>query len=161
MPGSARIWGRCPEAQGCRRDRPRVDSLLACSPARATKPQPVSSDTLEVIRAMRIDMNKVVVERERGGSTRRNRKWGKRLPFVPDADYEDQPKFVSSGRRRQYGSDCKWFTDVLGPLEGFLHTQSRAALGQGAQRIAPRSRRSQGDRATHFPSPEQMGETDS
>ena len=71
---------------------------------------------------MRKDMNKVVVERERGGSTRRNRKWGKRLPFVPDADYEDQPKFVSSGRRRQYGSDCKWFTDVLGPLEGFLHS---------------------------------------
>lgn len=70
---------------------------------------------------MRKDMNKVVVERERGGSTRRNRKWGKRLPFVPDADYEDQPKFVSSGRRRQYGSDCKWFTDVLRPLEGFLH----------------------------------------
>ena len=42
--------------------------------------------------------------------------------FVPDADYEDQLKFVSSGRRRQYGSDCKWFTDVLGPLEGFLHS---------------------------------------
>ena len=71
---------------------------------------------------MRKDMNKVLVERERGGSTRRNRKWGKRLPFVPDADYEDQLKFVSSGRRRQYGSDCKWFTDVLGPLEGFLHS---------------------------------------
>src|ERR1700722_172531 len=100
MPGSARIWGRCPEAQGCRRDRPRVDSLLACSPARATKPQPVSSDTWEVIRAMRKDTNKGVVERGGGGSTRRTPQWCKRLPLVPDADYEDQPKFVSSGRRR-------------------------------------------------------------
>ncbi len=72
---------------------------------------------------MRADMNKVVVERERGGSTRRNRKWGKRLPFVPDADYDDQPKFVSSARRRQYGYRSKWFTDVLGPLEGFLHSR--------------------------------------
>jgi hypothetical protein len=71
---------------------------------------------------MRADMHKVVVERERGRSTWKNRKWGKRLPFVPDAEYEDQPKFVSSGRRRQYGSDCKWFTDVLEPLEGFLRS---------------------------------------
>ena len=71
---------------------------------------------------MRADMHKVVVERERGRSTWRNRKWGKRLPFVADAEYDDQPKFVSSARRRQYGSDCKWFTDVLGPLEGFLRS---------------------------------------
>src|SRR5215471_3836174 len=69
---------------------------------------------------MRSDMHKVVVERERHGSTRKNRKWGKRFPFVDDHDYEDQPKFVSSGRRRQYGPHCKWFTDVLGPLEGLL-----------------------------------------
>src|ERR1700722_17263618 len=81
MPGSARIWGRCPEAQGCRRDRPRVDSLLACSPARAIKPQPVSSDALEVIRAMRKDMNKVVVERERGGSTRQKPRVGQASPI--------------------------------------------------------------------------------
>ena len=37
---------------------------------------------------MRADMHKVVVERERGRSTWKNRKWGKRLPFIPDADYE-------------------------------------------------------------------------
>jgi len=71
---------------------------------------------------MREDMHKVVVERERGGSTRTNRKWGKRLPYVLDHDYEDEPKFVSSGRRRQYGSKSKWFTDVLSPLEGFLRS---------------------------------------
>lgn len=72
---------------------------------------------------MRADMHKVVVERERHGSTRTNRKWGKRLAFVPDADYDDQPKFVSSGRRRQYGFDCKSFSDVLGPLKSFLHSK--------------------------------------
>ena len=65
-------------------------------------------------------MHKVVVERERHGSTQRNRKWGQRLAFVPDADYDDQPKFVSSSRGRQYGHHHKWFSDVLGPLEGFL-----------------------------------------
>jgi hypothetical protein len=70
---------------------------------------------------MRADMHKVVVERPRYGSRRTNRKWGQRLSFVPDADYDDQLKFVSSSRRRQYGPDCKWFSDVLGPLKGFLH----------------------------------------
>lgn len=67
-------------------------------------------------------MHKIVVERERYGSSRKNRKWGKRIVFAPDADYDDQPPFVSSGRKRQYGSDCKWFSDVLGPLNGFLRS---------------------------------------
>ena len=67
-------------------------------------------------------MHKVVVERERHGSSRKSRKWGRRLAYVPDADYDDQPKFVSSARRRQYSSDSKHFTDVLGPLEGFLRS---------------------------------------
>jgi hypothetical protein len=71
---------------------------------------------------MRADMHKVVVERERYGSSRTNRKWGQRLTFVPDADYDDQPKFVSSARRRQYCNDPKSFRDLLGPLEGFLRS---------------------------------------
>jgi hypothetical protein len=71
---------------------------------------------------MRADLHKVVVERERYGSSRKSRKWGQRLAFVPDADYDDQPKFVSSARRRQYGWDSKRFSDVLGPLEGFLQS---------------------------------------
>ncbi len=41
-PGSARIWGRRPESQGCRRDRPRVESLLAGSPARFGRPTVVT-----------------------------------------------------------------------------------------------------------------------
>jgi hypothetical protein len=71
---------------------------------------------------MREDMHKVVVERERHGSTRKSRKWGQRLAFVPDGDYDDQPKFASSARRRQYGYDHKWFSDVLGPLRRFLRS---------------------------------------
>jgi len=71
---------------------------------------------------MRADMHKVVVERERHGSTRKNRKWGQRLASVPDTDYDDQRKFVSSARGRQYSNNHKWFTDVLGPLEGFLRS---------------------------------------
>jgi hypothetical protein len=64
-------------------------------------------------------MNKVVVERPRGGSSNPSRKWGKRLAYIPDCDYEDEPKHISSSRRRQYASP-KWFTDVLNPLERFL-----------------------------------------
>jgi len=71
---------------------------------------------------MREDMHKVVVERPRYGSRRTNRKWGQRLTYVPDADYDDQPKFASSARQRQYSNDSKHFTDVLGPLRGFLHS---------------------------------------
>lgn len=82
-------------------------------------------------------MHKVVVERERYGSSRKNRKWGRRIAFVPDADYDEQPAFVSSGRKRQYGSDCKWFTDVLGPLNGFL----RSNLGRPWDKVYSELRR--------------------
>jgi len=67
-------------------------------------------------------MHKVTVERERYGSTRRNRKWGTRIAYVPNADYDDQPKFASSARGRQYADSQKRFSDVLGPLRGFLRS---------------------------------------
>src|SRR5215470_5348900 len=68
---------------------------------------------------MRSDMNKIVVERERVGSWKPNHKWGKQLTYIPGCDYEDEPKWVSSSRHRQYGYS-KRFSDVLNPLEGFL-----------------------------------------
>jgi hypothetical protein len=71
---------------------------------------------------MRENMLKVVVERERHGSTQKNRKWGRRLTFVPESDCENEPKFASSARRRQYGYDHKWCSDVLGPLCRFLRS---------------------------------------
>lgn len=70
---------------------------------------------------MRSDMKKVVVERPRGQSYVPNRKFGARLRYIPDHDYEEQPKRVSiSASYRDYGYSEKWFTDVLGPLERFL-----------------------------------------
>jgi len=71
---------------------------------------------------MREDMHKVVVERERHGSWKPGRKWGQRLVFVPNSDYEDQPMFASSARGRQYSGDSKHFSDVLGPLRGFVRS---------------------------------------
>jgi hypothetical protein len=69
---------------------------------------------------MRSDMHKIVVERERGGGTEKNRKWGKRLPYAPESDYDEEIRFASSARRRQYGWECKWLSDVLRPLQGYL-----------------------------------------
>jgi len=69
---------------------------------------------------MRSDMHKVVIERERRGSAAKSRKWGKRLRYAPDSDYGDEIRFASSARRRQYGWECKSFTDVLRPLQGYL-----------------------------------------
>lgn len=67
---------------------------------------------------MRPDMKKVVVERPRRGSRAPNQKFGVRLPYVPDQDYEDQPKRALGFE--SYRHSEKWFTDVLGPLERFL-----------------------------------------
>jgi hypothetical protein len=66
-------------------------------------------------------MKKVVVERPRGQSYVPNRKFGARLPYLPDHDYDEQPKRVGiSASYRDYGYSAKWFTDVLGPLRRFL-----------------------------------------
>lgn len=67
---------------------------------------------------MRPDMKKVVVERPRWGSRQRNRKFGARLKYVPDHDYDEQPKKPRGFE--SYGVRGKEFTDVLGPLQRFL-----------------------------------------
>jgi hypothetical protein len=72
---------------------------------------------------MRPDMKKVVVERPRGQSYVPNRKFGARLPYIPDHEYEEQPKRVGiSESYRNYGYSEKWFSDLLGPLERFLQS---------------------------------------
>jgi hypothetical protein len=71
---------------------------------------------------MRDDMSKVVIERPRWGSRRKSRKWGIRLRPIEGNEFEEQRKFVSSARRRQYGHDYRHSTDVLGPLRKFLRT---------------------------------------
>lgn len=69
---------------------------------------------------MRSDMKKVVVERPRRGSRQRNNKFGARLRYIPEHDYEDQPKKARGFESYGNGGSRKWFTDVLGPLERFL-----------------------------------------
>src|SRR5215467_9380627 len=72
---------------------------------------------------MRSDMKKVVVERPRWGSRGRNRKFGARLRYIEDHDYEEQPKKAlgfESYRSAKYAE--KEFTDVLNPLERFLRS---------------------------------------
>jgi hypothetical protein len=68
---------------------------------------------------MRSDWKKVVVERPRWGSSTPNKKFGARLRFIPDHDYEEQPKRVPLSE--SYRGFQKSFTDVLGPLERLLH----------------------------------------
>ncbi len=66
-------------------------------------------------------MKKVVVERPRGQSYAPSRKFGARLPYLPDHDYDEQPKRVGiSASYRDYGYSEKWFRDLLGPLTRFL-----------------------------------------
>lgn len=69
---------------------------------------------------MRRDMAQVLIEDARTCSSERSRKWGLRLPYDPDSDYEDQPQ--RTGRRRRQGYDNKQSTDVLGPLTGYLRS---------------------------------------
>jgi len=73
---------------------------------------------------MRPDMKKVVVERPRWGSRQSNHKFSARLKYVPDHDYEEQPKkaygFESHVVDRGSKYFAKEFTDVLGPLKRFL-----------------------------------------
>jgi hypothetical protein len=88
---------------------------------------------------MRNDMAKVVTERPRRGSSEPSRKWGRRLTkdeiprdFLeneryryddpdPDKGYDYDYGPLRTGRwRRQYGSDSKDFSDLLGPLRGYL-----------------------------------------
>lgn len=64
-------------------------------------------------------MKKVVVERPRWASRQRNNKFGLRLRYIPDHDYDEQAK-KARGFESYVGAYKKSFTDVLGPLERFL-----------------------------------------
>jgi hypothetical protein len=67
-------------------------------------------------------MNKVVVERPRWGSRQRNEKFGVKLRYVADHDYDEQPKKARGFESYGEGGCGKYFTDVLGPLYRFLRT---------------------------------------
>ena len=83
---------------------------------------------------MRSDMKKVVVERPRWGSRRRNEKFGAKLRYSPDHDYEDQPKKARGFE--SYGDGCgKYLTDVLSPLERFLRTNIGRPWDKGGNNL--------------------------
>jgi hypothetical protein len=67
---------------------------------------------------MRSDMQKVLTERERWGSSAPNRKAGKKIRPIDVSEDDDEPRRLS--RAQLYGSKWKSFTDVLGPLRRFL-----------------------------------------
>lgn len=67
-------------------------------------------------------MAKLLTEKERGGSGAPSQKWGKRLRYDPDSDYEDEPVRARMSRHAipsKLGGG-KSLSDVLGPLEGYL-----------------------------------------
>ena len=72
---------------------------------------------------MRPDFMKILIERPRTQSSEPSRKWGKRIKYSPDMDYEDEPKRAKSSRRWQYGYDYRHSTDVLGPLKKYLESK--------------------------------------
>lgn len=67
--------------------------------------------------------SKLLTEQERAGSRNPSRKWGGRVKYNPDPefDYEDEITRVSMSRHgMQYGWNGKSLTDVLSPLYGYL-----------------------------------------
>ena len=72
---------------------------------------------------MRHDMAKVVTERPRHGHSNPSKKWGLRLR-QHDCDADDHgPSRAPIARGNQYGWETKMFSDLLGPLRRYLHTQ--------------------------------------
>lgn len=78
---------------------------------------------------MRSDMAKLLTEAERYGSSLPSVKWGKRLKYDPNSDYEDEITRAPMSRKGQgrhnkvgwYGG--KELSDVLNPLYGYLRKQ--------------------------------------
>lgn len=72
---------------------------------------------------MRDDMAKVVTERPRRGHGDPSKKWGRRLNQNEYDLEDDGASRAPIARRRQYGSNWKEFSDLLGPLRRYLRAQ--------------------------------------
>jgi hypothetical protein len=72
---------------------------------------------------MRDDMAKVVTERPRRGHGNKSRKTTGRAirAYDPDREY-DEPTRLPVARGRQYGYDCKEFSDLINPLRRYLRS---------------------------------------
>src|SRR2546426_9322466 len=71
---------------------------------------------------MRDDMAKVVTERPRRGHSDPSKKWGRRLNQNEYHLEDHGASRAPIARRRQYGSNWKQFSDLLGPLRRYLRT---------------------------------------
>ena len=72
---------------------------------------------------MRDDMAKVVTERPRRGHRNKSKKTTGRpiRSYDPGSEY-DEPTRLPVARGRQYGYDCKEFTDLINPLRRYLRS---------------------------------------
>jgi hypothetical protein len=73
--------------------------------------------------SVRDDMAKVVTERPRRGHGNPSKKTtGQRIRrYDPDREY-DEPTRLAVARARQYGYDCKEFSDLINPLKRYLRS---------------------------------------
>jgi hypothetical protein len=72
---------------------------------------------------MRDDMAKVVTERPRRGHGNTSKKTTGQAIRRYDADQEyDEPARLPVARGRQYGYDCKEFSDLINPLRRYLRS---------------------------------------
>lgn len=71
---------------------------------------------------MRPDMDQVIIERPRRGSSRRSHKKGDRRA-QSRTRVDEASTWESTARGRRFGYDCKDQTDLLGPLQRYLHKQ--------------------------------------
>lgn len=72
---------------------------------------------------MRIDMAKVVTERPRRGHSNKSLKTAKRLSKDEISLDDHGSTKAPVSKRRQHGWDAKEFSDLLGPLKGYLRKQ--------------------------------------
>ena len=72
---------------------------------------------------MRDHLAQVVTERPRRGHGNASKKTtGRRIRFYdPNRDY-DEPTRLPVAQGRQYGSNCKEFSDLIGPLRRYLRS---------------------------------------
>jgi hypothetical protein len=81
---------------------------------------------------MRDDMAKVVTERPRRGHGNTSKKTtGQRIrSYDPDREY-DEPNRLPVSPGRQYGYDCKEFSDLINPLKRYL----RSCIGKPWKKV--------------------------
>jgi hypothetical protein len=72
---------------------------------------------------MRDDMAKVVTERPRRGHGNKSKKTtGRRIRRYDAGREYDEPTRLPVARGRQYGHDCKEFSDLINPLRRYLRS---------------------------------------